>query len=180
MLRTGVVAGVLAFVGMGAAQAQPAACAQIKQLMASTNAQVKAQQGAQKSTTAEDIVYVSKLQLAGFSNCTLESGKAKAKLSGYFEHHLGCEGSAADSETATQLVEGLWACTKDGFSERHDQEAWMGGKYRVIGFEGEQPSAGRAAGLVDFGTTDFSRIVLEKSYEDSEDFDVHIYWYFSK
>jgi hypothetical protein len=180
MLRTGLVAGVLALVSMGVAQAQPAACAQIKTLMGSNNAQMKAQQGAQKTTTADAVTYNAKTQLGGFSNCTLTSTKGKAKLSGYFEHHFACEGSADTSEAATQMVESLWACTKDSFTERHDQEAFMAGKYRVIGFEGEQPVAGRSAGLVDFGTTDYARIVLEKSYDDSDEFDVHIYWYFKQ
>ena len=180
MPRTGLIAVVLAIASIGAAHAQPASCPQIKTLMGSAHAQVKALQGTQQEATAEDIVYASKTQLAGFADCTLESAKAKNTLIGYFEHHFACDGETQTSEQATQLMEGLWGCLKDGFSERRGLEAWMGGKYRIIGFEGEQLTAGRAAGLVHFGSTNYARIVLDKAHENSKEYDVHIYWYFTE
>jgi hypothetical protein len=77
-------------------------------------------------------------------------------------------------------VESLWSCTRDIYTERQAGEAWIEGRYRTISFEGEAPIAGRVAGLVDFGTTDYARAVLEKSFDTSDEYDLHIYWSFAK
>lgn len=173
-----VAASVLSIAGAGVAHAQAAACQPLKTLMAMTHAQVKAQQGARTTSDKDSITYVSKTQLPGFGRCTLQSDIAINDLIDYWEHHLACSAEAATSEAATQAVEALWSCTKDSFSERAPAEAWMGGRYRVIGFDAETPTAGRASGLVSFGDTDYARVSVEKAYEDSDEYSLHLYWLF--
>jgi len=166
--------------GAGAAHAQAAACPTLKSLMAMPHAQVKALQGAQTKSDKESITYTSKTQLPGFTGCTIQSDIAKNTLVDYWEHHLSCSAKASNSEAATQAIEALWECTKDSYVERQPNEAWMDGKYRVIGFEAEVPSAGRGAGLVDFGDTDYSRVDVEKRYDESNEYSLHLYWLFTK
>ena len=72
------------------------------------------------------------------------------------------------------------ACTRDIYAERAPNEAWIGGRYRVIGFDAEVTTAGRAAGLVDFGKSDYARIDVEKAFDTSEEYDLHIYWLFNE
>ncbi len=171
---------ILVTAGAGAAHAQAAACQPLKSLMAMTHAQVKAQQGARTTSDKESITFVSKTQLPGFGQCTLQSDIAINDLIDYWEHHLSCSAEAASSEAATQAVEALWGCTKDSYSERQPAEAWMGGRYRTIGFDAETPTAGRASGLVSFGDTDYARVNVEKAYEDSEEYSLHLYWLFTE
>ena len=51
---------------------------------------------------------------------------------------------------------------------------------RVIGFEAEVRTAGRGAGLVDFGKSDYALITLEKAYDLSDKYNLHIYWLFTQ
>lgn len=171
---------LIAAAGTGAAHAQATAtaCDQIVQLMAKPQSQVKALQGDKVSEDKDAIAFKAKVSLPGFSSCSLESDNAVDKFSGYLQHHLSCDGEAADADAANTLVETLWACTRDIYSERHAGEAWIGGRYRIISFAGEAPTAGRAAGLVDFGATDYARISLEKAYDMSDEYHLHIYWLF--
>lgn len=164
----------------GVAAAQNAACGQVTQLMAYTQAQVKALHGALVKEDAETTEFASKLQLAGFKDCTIEAGKAVDQFTSYWEHHLSCSGEADSADAANQFVESLWGCTNELYSERHPVEAWIGGRYRVIGFEGEAPTAGRAVGLVDFGSTNYARVVVEKAYDMSEEYRLNLYWSFHK
>lgn len=173
-----VAIGAVALAGAGAAHAQAAACQPLTKLMTSTHAQVKALQGAQVKADATGATFTSKTQLPGFTACQIQSDKVKDNLSGYWEHHFSCDAEAANSEAANAAIEALWACTKDSFGERAADEAFIGGKYRVIGFEAEVPVAGRAAGLVSFGTTDYARVDVEKAYDSSEEYDIHLYWLF--
>lgn len=175
-----LAAGLVAVTGAGAAHAQAAACQPLKSLMAMTHAQVKAQQGARTEGDKDSITFVSKTQLPGFGQCTLKSDIAINDLIDYWEHHLSCSAEAENSEAATQAIEALWACTKDTYSERAPAEAWMGGRYRIIGFDGETPTAGRASGLVSFGDTSYARVNVEKAYEDSEEYSLNLYWLFTE
>lgn len=180
MRLAGMIACVaMAVAGVGGAYAQTA-CGQIGQLMKLDHAGVKALQGAKSEENKEAIKYVAKAKVAGFSACSLSSDKAINDISDYWEHHLWCDGEAVSSEAATQTVESLWACLKDTFTERAPGEAWMDGKYRVIRFDGEAPLAGRSAGLVDFGETEYARMEVEKAYDTSDEYDLHIYWQFTK
>ncbi len=171
---------VLMAAGIGAAHAQAASCTEIPQMMAYSHAQVRALQGGEIEQDADDITYTSKKQVGGFTTCRLSSNKAIDTISDYWEHHLWCEGQSANAEAANQVMESAWACLKAGFSEREASEAFMGGRYRVVGFSGEVPTAGLSAGLVDFGDTDYARVVLEKSYDASDDYDLHVYWMFKQ
>lgn len=185
MKIAGVVAAAL-LAGASVAQAQTApaagaaACTQMKQLLASTHAQVKAMQGAVKSAKSDETEFVSKLQLEGFSNCTLTSAKGRDDINKYFEHNLSCSREMPASEAANVAVEAMWSCTKDLFTERKATEALIGGRYRIIGVDGDVPVAGRASGAVSFGDTEFARLLIEKRYADSEEYDVNIYWSFTK
>jgi len=171
---------VLAAAGIGAAHAQAAACTELPQLMMLGHAQVKGLQGAQIEQDSDEITYTPRRQVTGFSNCKLMSAKDEDGISGYLDHHLWCTGESASSDAADQFVEGLWTCTKDAYVERVTTEALIGGRYRVIGFEGEMPIAGKSAGLVDFGVTEYARVVFEKSYDASRDYNLHIYWSFTQ
>lgn len=175
-----IAAGLIAAAGAGAAHAQAAACQPLSKLMTSSHAQVKALQGAQTEKDKDSITYVSKTQAPGMTDCTIQSNLAIDKFTDYWEHHLSCQADTVNSEAATQAIEALWACTKDIFSERQPNEAWIGGKYRVIGFEGEVQTNGRAAGLVAFGDTDYARIDIEKPFDTSNEYSMHIYWMFTK
>ncbi len=175
-----LAAGLFVVMGAGTAHAQAAACQPLKTLMASSHVQVKALQGARTTSDKESITYVSKAQLPGFQQCTIQSDIAINDLIDYWEHHLACSAEVASSEEATQAVEALWACTKDSYSERQPAEAWMGGRYRIIGFDAETPAAGRASGLVSFGDTDYARVNVEKAYEDSDEYSLHLYWLFTE
>lgn len=166
--------------GSGGAHAQGAACTELPQLLLLNEAQVKGLQGAQIEQDEDQITYTPKKPLPGFSGCKLMASKQVDSISDYLDHHLWCAGESADSNAADAFVEGLWACTKDAYVERASTEALIGGRYRVIGFEGETPIAGKAAGLVDFGVTDYARVVLEKSYDTSNDYNLHIYWSFAQ
>ena len=170
---------VLAASGL-AAHAQPAACTQLTQLMTRTHDQVKALQGALIEEDKDEFTREFKSQLGGFQSCKLYSGKEQDSLSDYCEHHLWCNGQAANAEAANTLVESLWSCTREIYSERQAGEAFIGGRYRVISFEGEAPIAGRSAGLVDFGSTDYARVVFDKAHDMSNEYNLHIYWSFTK
>ena len=178
LLRSMLAAGVVAIGGAGAAHAQAAACAPLKALMTSSHAKVKALRGAEVKNDKETITYVSKTQLPGFKDCTIQSDRAIDDIIDYWQHNLSCDAVAANSEAATQAVEALWACMKDSFTERAPDEAFIGGKYRVIGFEAEAPTAGRGSGLVSFGDADYARVDVEKDFEASADYDIHLYWLF--
>lgn len=173
-----LAAGAVVIAGAGAAHAQAAACQPLKSLMAMTHVQVKTQQGARTASDKDSVTYVSKTQLPGFGQCTLQSDIAINDIIDYWEHHLACRAKAANSEAATQAVEALWECTRDSYSERQPAEAWMGGRYRIIGFDAEVPTAGRASGLVSFGDTDYARVSVEKAYETSNEYTLHLYWLF--
>lgn len=175
-----LVAGAIAVAGAGAAHAQAAACQPLKTLMAMTHAQVKAQQGAQTESDKDSVTYTAKTQLPGFGVCTLNSDKAMNAITDYWEHHYACRAEAATSEAATQAIETLWACMKDIYTERAANEAWVGGRYRVIGFEGEVPTKGRGEGLVSFGDTEYARVVVEKAYDASKEYSLHLYWMFTQ
>ena len=173
-----VAAAALVAAGIGTAQAQTAACTQLRQVIASKPAQVKAMQGAVQKEETEAITYASKLQLIGYSGCTLTSNKEQDKFSKYFQHHLYCSSEKPTSDAAIQAVEEIWACVKDGFTEREATEAFIGGSYRIVGIDGDTPTAGRASGIVSFGTTEHARLWVEKNYPLSDEYDVHIYWMF--
>ncbi len=175
-----IAAGLFVAASAGAAHAQAAACQPLSKLMTSSHAQVKALQGAETENDKDSITYVSKTQPPGMTDCMIQSNRTIDKFTDYWEHHLSCKADTANSEAATQAIEGLWTCTKDGFSERQPNEAWIGGKYRVIGFEGEVQTAGRTAGLVAFGDTDYARIDIEKPFDTSDEYSMHIYWMFTK
>lgn len=181
-MKIDVVLGcvALAVAGIGAAHAQTAACGQLAQLMTNSHAQVKALQGSLIEDGKEATEYKAKLQLAGFKDCTIKLAKAVDEFTDYWESQYHCDGEAASSDAANQVVESLWACTKETYSERHAGEAWIGGRYRVISFEGEAPTAGRSAGLVDFGETDYARVVLEKTFDTSDEYRLNIYWQFTQ
>jgi hypothetical protein len=179
-LTKAIAIGFVVVTGVSAAHAQTPACTTLKSLMALPHAQVKALQGAKTEEEKDSITYVSKTQMPGMTGCTIESDRAIDPFTDYLQHHLHCTAELADSEAATQAVESLWACTKDSFSERAPNEAWIGGKYRVIGFDAEVPTAGRASGLVSFGDTEYSRVDVEKSYDDSDEYSLHMYWLFTK
>ncbi len=175
-----LAAGMVITAGVGAAHAQTAACTTLNSLMAMPHAQVKALQGAKTEEDKESITYVSKTQMPGMKGCTIKSDLAIDKFTDYWEHHLSCTAELANSEAATQAIESLWACTKDTFSERQPNEAWMGGKYRIIGFDAEVPTASRNAGLVSFGDTDYARVDVEKRFDTSNTYSLHLYWMFTK
>jgi len=175
-----LLAGFVVAASAGAAHAQAAACQPLKTLLASSHAQVKALQGAKTASDKKTVTYVSKTQVPGMKDCTIESSIAIDPFTDYWEHHLACSAETANSETATQTIEALWACTRDVFSERQPNEAWVGGKYRVIGFDAEVPTKGRASGLVSFGDTDYARVDVEKPFDTSEEYSLHLYWMFTK
>ncbi len=64
-------------------------------------------------------------------------------------------------------------------SARRPRPGWAA-RYRVIGFDAEAPTAGRASGLVSFGDTDYARVNVEKAYEDSDEYSLHLYWLFTE
>lgn len=175
-----IAMGLVAVAGVSAAHAQTPACSTLNSLLAMPHAQVKALQGAQTEAEQDSITYVSKTQMPGMKGCTIESGLAADKFSDYWEHHLHCTAELANSEAATQAIESLWSCTKDTFSERQPNEAWMGGKYRIIGFDAEVPTAGRNSGLVSFGDVDYARVDIEKRFDTSNTYSLHLYWMFTK
>jgi hypothetical protein len=179
-MKIGMIAcAALAMAGMGAAHAQ-AACGQIVQLALSNHAQVKAMRGDAVEDVRGQTEYKFKPSVNQFESCRIWSSKERDTISGYMDHHLWCDGEADTPEQATKVIEALWACTQDMFTERHATEAWLDGKYRIIAMEGETPTEGREAGLVDFGETDFSRIQLEKGFATSSDYALHVYWSFVK
>ncbi len=175
-----IAIGFVAVTGVSAAHAQTPACSTLKSLMALPHAQVKALHGAQTEVEKDSITYVSKTQMPGMKDCTIESDLAIDKFTDYWQHHLHCTADLANSEAATQAIESLWSCTKDSFSERAPNEAWIGGKYRVIGFDAEVPTAGRSSGLVSFGDTDYARVDIEKGFDTSTNYSLHLYWLFTK
>lgn len=177
-MKSVIFAAAFAVSAAGAASAQTAACGQMTQLMASTQAKVKTLHGPQVEAGEDAITFTSKIQLAGFKACTVEAGKAADKFTGYWEEHLSCSGEADSADAANQFVESLWSCTRDIYTERHAVEAWIDGGYRVIGFEGEAPTAGRSAGLVDFGGANYARVVVEKAFDTSEEYRLNLYWSF--
>lgn len=179
-LTKAIAIGFVAVTGVSAAHAQTPACTTLKSLMALPHAQVKALQGAKTEEEKDSITYVSKTQMPGMTGCTIESDRAIDQFTDYWQHHLHCTADLANSEAATQAIESLWSCTKDSFSERAPNEAWMGGKYRVIGFDAEVPTAGRNSGLVSFGDTDYARVDIEKGFDTSTNYSLHLYWLFTK
>ncbi len=179
-LRGVVCCAVLAVAGITGAHAQTAACKQLPELMSKTLPQLKVLQGAQIEDDKDEITRAFKTMLDGFQECKLSSAKAIDSISDYWDHHLWCDGTSSSSEAANLFVEGLWACTKDTYTERRTGEAFIDGRYRMISFEGEAPIAGRSAGLVDFGETEYARVVFEKSHDMSKDYDMHIYWSFKQ
>lgn len=181
-MKFGSLVGCAALIAacVSGAHAQATACTDLPQLMMLTHAQVTALQGAEIAQDKNEITYAPKKQPGGFSGCKLMAARERDSISDYREHHLWCTGESASSDAADEFVERLWACTKDTYVERVSTEALIGGRYRVIGFEGETPVAGKAAGLVDFGVTDYARVVLEKSFDTSADYDLHIYWSFTE
>jgi hypothetical protein len=179
-LTRALAVGLVMMAGVGAAHAQTPACTTLKSLLAMPHAQVKALQGAKTEEEKDSITYVSKTQMPGMKSCTIESDRAIDKYTDYWQHHLSCSAELANSEAATQAIESLWSCTKETFSERQPNEAWVGGKYRIIGFDAEVPTAGRNSGLVSFGDTDYARVDIEKSYDDSDEYSLHLYWLFTK
>lgn len=181
-MKSGVVLGcvALAVAGVASAHAQTQACGQLAQAFTYSQAQVKALAGTQVEKDDDSTEFTSKLQLAGFKDCTIDIATKKDTFGDYWQHNLSCDGEAASAEAATQVVEALWNCTKETYSERHAGEAWFDGRYRIINFAGEAPLAGRSAGLVDFGTTNYSRITVEKTYDTSEDYRLNVYWLFTR
>jgi hypothetical protein len=179
-LTKALALGLALTAAAGAAHAQTPACTTLNGLLAMPHAKVKALQGAKTEEDKESITYVSKTQMPGMTNCTIESDLAKDKFTDYWQHHLHCRAEAANSEAATQAIESLWSCTKDTFSERAPSEAWMGGKYRTIGFDGEVQTGGRSAGLVSFGDVDYARVDIEKSFDTSKEYSLHLYWLFTE
>jgi len=171
---------VLAMAGIAGAHAQPAACKQLPDLMGKTHAQVKALQGALIEEDEDEFTREFKSEVGGFQSCKLYSSKARDSIADYWEHHLWCDGKANNSDAASTFLESLWACTRDTYTERHAGEALIDGRYRFIKFEGEAPIAGRAAGRVDFGETDYARAIVEKSHDTSNEYSLHVYWSFTK
>lgn len=177
MLRISILA-LAAAVSAGAASAQvtPAACAQYKQLlMPATQDALKALRGAQTKDDAEETTFLSKVQLEGFSGCTIISDKKKG--SSYWDHQFLCRRDMGTSDLATKYVEEVAACVKDVFSERKPEESLLEGKYRVIGYEGEVTSAGKGT-HVSFGTTDYAAFKIDKNYAGSEDLSVNVWYHY--
>lgn len=179
-MKIGMIAcAALAMAGVGAAQAQ-SACGQIVQLALSSHAQVKAMRGDVVEDVRDQIEYKFKSSVNQFETCRIWSSKEKDSISGYLDHHLWCDGEADTPEQATKVIEALWACTQDAFTERYATEAWMDDTYRIIAMEGETPTAGRESGMVDFGETEFARVQVEKGFATSSDYALHVYWSFLK
>lgn len=179
-MKIAACVGALALAVSGVASAHAQGCSDLTRLMTSSHAQVKALQGTQIKDTAEELTFTPKSGVAGFTNCQLMSGKVADTFDKYWKHHMWCEGYAAMADAADEAIAALWNCAKDSFSERQAAEAWIGGRYRVIGFEAEVRTAGRGAGLVDFGKSDYARMTLEKAYDLSDKYNLHIYWLFTQ
>lgn len=172
-------AAVIAIAGIGGAHAQ-STCGQVVQLGLSNHAQVKAMRGDVIKQDDKEAQYKFKASVAGFDSCTIYSDKAPDKISGYLEHHLWCDGESDTPEQATAFVEAIWSCTNDMYTERAPVEAWLDEEYRIIEFSGEVPTAGRESGPVEFGETEYARVVLEKAFDTSEAYTLHVYWSFVK
>ena len=181
MKVVGIVgAAMLMAAGIGGAHAQTAACADLQKMFGYSHAQVRALQGGVIEQDNQEITYTSKAGVSGFTDCKLYVAKEMDTISDYWDHHLWCKGASANSDAANVVVEGMWGCLKGGFTERAATEALLGGQYRIIEFTGEVPTAGVAAGLVDFGNMDYASVVLEKSYDTAKDYDLHLYWSFTE
>ena len=177
-MKTGIVACLaLAMAGAGAAQAQ-SACGQIVQLALSNHAQVKAMRGDKVEDDCKETEYKFKPSVNQFETCRIWSTNEADSITSYFEHHLWCDTELSSSDQATKMVEELWACTKDTFTERAATEALFDGRYRITGFDAETPSAGRDEGRVDFGNQDYARVQVEKAYDTSSEVNLHVWWSF--
>jgi hypothetical protein len=180
LMKIAACVGSLALAVSGVASAHAQDCEDLNRLMNRSHAQVKALQGAQIKDDPKELTFTPKSGIAGFTNCRLMSAKEADSIDKYWKHHLWCEGYSATADSADDAIAALWNCAKDSFSKRQAAEAWIGGRYRVIGFEAELRSAGRAAGLVEFTRSDYARVTLEKSYDLSDKSNLHIYWMFTQ
>ena len=170
---------MMALAGVGGAHAQ-AQCGQITELMTRGHAGVRALQGAVTKDAGDEVNYATSVKMQGFDGCTLASQKAADKYTDYWEHHLACSGEQDTADAADKLIAGMWGCTQDLFVEREPYEIFVGDAYRVAGFGGSVPVDGRESGLIQFGETEHARIDVEKAFDESEEYTLHIYWYFLK
>lgn len=165
--------------GQAMAQAEKS-CADIKKALTFDHAAVKGMRGAvmPPDLSTED-KWAAKIQIAGFSDCAIESTKTKSSY--YWNHHLSCADVFADGQedAALTLVEDLTRCLGDTFSEREQHQKLIGGRYRTNNLAGSVTTAGRDT-PVRFGTTDYMTVRVEEENLMKLKVILHVYYSFKE
>ena len=122
---------------------------------------VEAARGSVIRVSNAGTTYASRLQVPGWTDCTIFSFEDQSADDPYIDHSLHCLSRGfSGNRAARRYVSDLYACTGDMFSERTLIQARSGGRYSMIGFDGERSSEGRGV-PVDFGKIDFVRLSAE-------------------
>ena len=174
-----LAAAGVAIAGVGAAQAQTGSCNQMLLLLTADQTRLGELRGAETARDAKKITHVSKTQVVGFNNCTLEWSIEDDKYDRYNTQHISCAGEFADSETATKYVEDLYACVKDMAGNRKPTENRLGGAYRITEFDVDVYPGGRDAGFT-FNKSDYTRLWVAKGYPASTNINLNIYFSYLK
>jgi len=159
-------------------------CRALKRLMALGQKEVEEARGSVTRVSAGDTgpastTYASKLQVPGWSDCTIVSFDDRSSDDPYIDHSLYCfSRELPGSRASRQYVSDIYACTGAMFSERTLTEARLGSRYILIGFEGEATPEGRGV-QVDFGETSYVVLGVETDI-DWQDVDVTIAYQFLK
>lgn len=179
MKTLGLIA-VAATLAAGAAEAQTAACNQMKLLLTTQIQQVKAFAGAETKRDDKKVSYNSTTNVTGFSACTFEHAIDQSKnFSGYQDFNLSCSNKFANSEAAFKYVEEMFACVKDVVPVRKAEERYMGGRYRITEMDANAWYAGRESKF-DFGKSEYVRLWVRKAYPDSEQVHANLFYSFKR
>lgn len=177
MKTAGLLAGVaLAVAGMGVAQAQTAACNQMKLMLTAKVEAIRELRGEETKRDNNYVYHSSKTNLSGFNGCEAKN-PPKQDPDEYEEYTVSCTNEFANSEAATDYLEDMFACVKDMVPERKATERFMEGAYRIVEMDATSWYGGRNI-TFDFGETEFVRLWVRKSYATSEEVHVNLFYYF--
>ena len=171
-----VAAAVLAAAGVGSAQAQAAACNQMKLMLTAKVGAIRDLHGAETSRDNNYVYHPSKTNLSGFNGCEAKN-PPEQDPDEYEEYTVSCTNEFANSEAATDYLEDMFACVKDIVPERKATERFLGGAYRIVEMDATSWYGGRNI-TFDFGETEFVRLWIRKSYATSEEVHVNLFYYF--
>jgi len=136
-------------------------CRALKRLMAIGREDIEAARESVIRVSNAGTTYASRLQVPGWTDCTIFSFEDQSADDPYIDHSLHCLSRGfSGNRAARRYVSDLYACTGDMFSERTLIQARSRGRYSLIGFDGELSSQGRGVS-VDFGEIDFVRLSAE-------------------